>query len=131
MSKSKSLFVYLLCSGLGAAMGLFISCYSPDLAKQVYRCDYGKCPQGLSCYDGVYCTQRLPQCTVGGIESSPGVAACIGSTKDGVCTGGATTAKCDSMGVTKELCTGLIPPTQGADLGGIMMPSSVCAYCCN
>lgn len=97
-----------------------LSCYSPDLTKQVYKCDRGKCPDGLYCNDNVYCTQPLAECVVGGIEMMPGIALCIGmgavsgSSNMSICGAGAATNNCDMSQIKPALCTNIMN----------------CAYCC-
>lgn len=98
-----------------------ISCYSPDLTQQVYKCDRGKCPEGLYCNDSAYCTQQLSQCLVGGIEMMPGIALCIGmgtvpgSSTMSICGASAASTNCDMSLIKPELCANL----------------TNCAFCCN
>ena len=107
---------------LALCAGAFMSCYLPDLTTQIYKCDRGKCPEGFYCIDNVYCTQQVPACSVGGIELGPDVAVCIGAKNPAdpktICASGTTTASCDQMMVSQDLCKGA-----GASI-------SHCAYCC-
>lgn len=102
------------------ALSLSASCYSPDLTHEVYKCDRGKCPDGLYCNDNVYCTQQVPECAVAGIEMSSGTAICIGMSSgqdmgmSSICAGNATTANCDMSQIKTSLCTNIMN----------------CAFCC-
>jgi hypothetical protein len=97
-----------------------LSCYSPDLTTQIYKCDRGRCPEDFYCIDGKYCTQPVMSCASGGIQIKPGVAVCVGTPtgSTAICADGATTATCDAMMVSKTLCS------------GVGLESSYCAYCC-
>lgn len=107
-----------MLAALALAMGGLLSCYRPDLSQQVFRCDRGKCPEGLFCNDNVHCTEQVPECAIGGIVVASNAVACIGAANPmdpkTICAGGATAAKCDSQMLTKELCSGI----------------PLCAYCC-
>jgi hypothetical protein len=99
-----------------------LSCYSPDLMTQIYKCDRGKCPEDFFCNDNKYCTQAVPSCAIGGIQLEETIAVCVGASNAAdpltICANGATTAKCDMMMVQKPLCTGM-----GLEL-------TYCNYCC-
>lgn len=101
---------------------LTLSCYSPDLTTQIYKCDRGRCPEDFYCIDNKYCTQVVPHCAIGGIELDDGVAVCVGTKTEGstniICASGFTTASCDMKMVQKGLCTG-----NGLE-------STYCSYCC-
>ena len=94
-----------------------ISCYSPDLTTQIYKCDRGKCPEGFYCTDGFYCTQDAPHCPMGGIVVSDTVNVCVGAPNINdpttICTSGAS--KCDATTMT-PLCAGI--------------DKDSCTYCC-
>lgn len=111
MMKSVSFALSLLLGSLAA-------CYAPDLSKQVYQCDRGKCPEDYYCIDNKFCTKKLDDCAVGGVQISDTITACVGRTDmnnpNSACAGMATTSKCDMQTFEKVLCTGI----------------STCSYCC-
>ena len=105
---------------LSGLLGIFlVCCYAPDLDHHVYKCDRGKCPDGLYCADNLFCGKPIDECAVLGIKLNDTTALClsrVNSTSD-QCNGALTSRmSCTQQGVTADLCMGL----QGAD----------CAYCC-
>jgi len=94
----------------------FISCYQPSMERAIYKCDRGKCPDGLFCIDGKYCTARIPECVIGGIEIQPDIAVCIGTNPGSPqnCADGTSLANCSAKVTSQELCLGI----------------GQCGYCC-
>ncbi|HNN97766.1 MAG TPA: hypothetical protein PKI03_36125 [Pseudomonadota bacterium] len=107
---------------VGVALSLVLmaatSCYTPDLTKEIYLCDRGKCPEDFYCIDNKYCTKKLDECVVGGVQISDTVTACVGradvNNANSACAGGASVSKCDMQMFEKNLCTGI----------------NICSYCC-
>jgi hypothetical protein len=90
---------------LGAFASGLLSCYSPDLATQVYRCDRGKCPEGLYCNDGSYCSTTPTPCRGFGIELASGIALCLGAgDQKQVCAISASNDKCTTLSFDHNLC---------------------------
>ena len=111
MMKKISVALLLVISGV-------FSCYTPDLTKEIYLCDRGKCPEDFYCIDNKYCTKKLDDCVVGGVQITDAVTACVGRTDmnnpNSACAGTAAVSKCDMQSFEKVLCNGI----------------STCSYCC-
>lgn len=96
-----------------------VCCYTPDLDHHVYKCDRGKCPDGLYCADNLYCGKPIEECAILGIKINETTALCLSRTSPTTdqCNAALTSRMtCTQLGVTPELCTGL--------------PGADCAYCC-